>query len=143
MRIDRQRDIDLLIDQFWRRGFLTIYRKHGKYLPSPESIGGYEVDVIAKCKDSFAIGLLVADEALLLPERLLNKISFLASRQSKNSNKKVHLFIGVSSKAFQRAKLLIDQLDDNFKKNIRLLPIVEKSQVVTTQRNRARKLLFS
>lgn len=50
MNTDRRKDVDLLIEEFWKKGYLTLYRKYGTYLPEPSNIGGFEVDVIAKQK---------------------------------------------------------------------------------------------
>ena len=96
MNTDRRRDVDLLIEEFWKKGYLTLYRKFGTYLPEPSNIGEFEVDVIAKLKDNFAIGITLSDQDFKDSSFIKNKLSYLAQRQTRGSNKKVQLFVGVS-----------------------------------------------
>lgn len=75
MNTDRRKDVDLLIEEFWKKGYLTLYRKYGTYLPEPSNIGGFEVDVIAKQKENFAIGINLIDQDFKNPAEL--KINLL------------------------------------------------------------------
>lgn len=143
MNTDRRRDVDLLIEEFWKKGYLTLFRKFGTYLPEPSNIGGFEVDVIAKLKDNFAIGITLSDQDFVDPSFIKNKLSYLAQRQSKGSNKKVQLFVGVSSLNIKYAKTLLEELDPETKKNIKLFQIAEKSDIGITKQNRPEKILFS
>ena len=116
MHTDRRKDVDLLIEEFWKKGYLTLYRKYGTYLPEPSNIGGFEVDVIAKQKENFAIGINLIDQDFKNPAELKNKLAYLAQRQTRGTNKKVQLFVGVSLINFKYAKSLMDELDPNKKK---------------------------
>lgn len=143
MNIERRKDVDLLVEEFWKKGYLTVFRKYGTYLPEPSSIGGFDVDVIAKQKDNYAIGITLTDQDFKDPAFIRNKLSYLAQRQTKGSNKKVMLFVGVSALSFKYAKALIDQLDPDTKKNIRLFQITEKQDLNVRKDSRTSKVLFS
>jgi hypothetical protein len=143
MNNDRRRDVDLLIEEFWKKGFLTLSRKFGTYLPEPSAIGGFEVDVIAKQKDSFAIGISLSDQDFKDSSAIKNKLSYLAQRQKRGSNKKVLLFVGVSGVNYKNAKSLLDELDPDTKKNIKLVQIIEKPEYTFNVKNTTNKVLFS
>jgi hypothetical protein len=143
MNTDRRRDIDLLIDEFWKKGYLTLFRKFGTYLPEPSSIGGFEVDVIAKQKGNFAIGITLNDQDFLDPISVKNKLAYLAQRQTKGTNKKVQLFVGVSLINFKYAKSLLDELDPETKKNIKLFQISDKPELLSRAKSAPEKILFS
>ena len=143
MNTDRRRDIDLLIDEFWKKGYLTLFRKFGTYLPEPSNIGGFEVDVIAKQKGNFAIGITLNDQDFLDPISVKNKLAYLAQRQTKGTNKKVQLFVGVSLINFKYAKSLLDELDPETKKNIKLFQISDKPELLSRAKSAPEKILFS
>ena len=143
MNTDRRRDVDLLIEEFWKKGYLTLFRKFGTYLPEPSNIGGFEVDVIAKHKDNFAIGITLSDQDFKDPSFIKNKLSYLAQRQTRGSNKKVQLFVGVSILNLKFARVLLDELDPETKKNIKLFQITEKPALTIRKENRSGKILFS
>lgn len=143
MNNDKRRDVDLLIEEFWKKGFLTLSRKFGTYLPEPSAIGGFEVDVIAKHKDSFAIGISLSDQDFKDSSAIKNKLSYLAQRQKRGSNKKVLLFVGVSVVNYKNAKSLLDELDPDTKKNIKLVQISEKPEYTFNIKNTSNKVLFS
>jgi hypothetical protein len=143
MNTDRRRDVDLLIEEFWKKGYLTLFRKFGTYLPEPSNIGGFEVDVIAKLKDNFAIGITLSDQDFKDSSFIKNKLSYLAHRQTRGSNKKVQLFVGVSLLNLKYAKTLLDELDPETKKNIKLFPITDKPELLIGKQNRLEKILFS
>lgn len=137
---DRRKEIDLLVEQFWKRGYLTLSRKFGTYLPEPSSIGGFEVDIIARLKNNYAIGITLNNEDLN-NTTLLNRLRYLATRQTRNSNKRVMLFVGVNKSDFATAKTKLNTLEEDIRKNIRLFIIEEKVQDISL--NQKKKVLFS
>jgi hypothetical protein len=136
---DRRKNIDLFIEQFWKQGYLTVSRKFGRYLPSPENIGSFEIDVIARYKKDYAIGIYIS-EADMKDSKLLEKITFLATRQTRFSNKPVQLFVGIPSGLFKTIKALIENIDEETRKTIRLFRITEKLPV---KRTHSKMRLFS
>lgn len=143
MDTERRRDVDLLIEEFWKKGYLTVFRKYGTYLPEPSNIGGFDIDVIAKQKDNYAIGITLSDQDFKDQSFIKNKLSYLAHRQTKGSNKKVMLFVGVSVINYKYAKTLLDSLDPDTRKNIRLFQISEKQDLNVRNESRTKKVLFS
>jgi hypothetical protein len=118
----KRNSVDLLVDQFWKNGYLTISRKFGIYLPEPQRMGGFDVDIIARYKKDYAIGITLDEEDMENPE-LKGKIRFLATRQTKFTNKRVILFIGISHDLRKKIELIINTLDENVKKNIKIQSI--------------------
>jgi len=57
MDMSERKTIDLLVNEFWRLGFFTVSRRLGTYLPEPENIGKFRVDVIGRQKEKYAIGI--------------------------------------------------------------------------------------
>ena len=143
MNTDRRKDVDLLIEEFWKKGYLTLYRKYGTYIPEPSNIGGFEVDVIAKQKENFAIGINLIDQDFKNPAELKNKLAYLAQRQTRGTNKKVQLFVGVSIINFKYAKSLMDELDPETKRNVKLFQISDKPEFSFQRENKSEKILFS
>jgi hypothetical protein len=115
----KRQSVDLLIDQFWKNGYLTISRKFGTYLPEPQRMGGFDVDIVARYKKDYAIGITLNEEDLDNPE-LKNKIQFLATRQTKSSNKDVLLFVGIPNDLKKKIEFIISTLDENVRKNIKI-----------------------
>ena len=74
---------------------------------------------------------------------MLEKLNYLATRQTKFTNKRVLLFVGVPNDLFKLAKELIDFLDDAARKNIRLFPIVEKFLPSSRKNKQEEATLFS
>ena len=140
--INKQKSIDLLVEKFWKQGYLTVSRKYGTYLPEPSKVGNFDVDIIARYKKSYAIGITLA-EADLKDPKILEKLGYLATRQTKFTNKRVLLFVGVPNDLFKIAKELIDFLDSTARKNIRLFPIVEKSLPSSRKNRQEEATLFS
>jgi len=143
MNIDRRREIDLLVEEFWKKGYLTVFRKLGTYLPEPTAIGGFEVDVIAKQRGNFAIGITLTEQDFKDSTIIKNKLSYLAQRQTKGTKRKVQLFVGVSSTNYKYAKTILDELDPETKRNIKLFQIVEKPDYTFRVKNKSDKVLFS
>ncbi len=143
MNTDRRKDVDLLVEEFWKKGYMTVFRKFGTYLPEPSKIGGFDVDVIAKQKDNYAIGITLTDQDFNDPAFIKNKLAYLAQRQTRGSNKKVLLFVGVPGNKLMNAKSIIDELDPDTRKNIRLFQITERIPVNARRENRSNRVLFS
>jgi hypothetical protein len=115
----KRQSVDLLIDQFWKNGYLTISRKFGTYLPEPQRMGGFDVDIVARYKKDYAIGITLNEEDLDNPG-LKNKIQFLATRQTKSSNKDVLLFVGIPNDLKKKIEFIISTMDENARKNIKI-----------------------
>lgn len=143
MNTDRRKDVDLLVEEFWRKGYLTVFRKFGTYLPEPSKIGGFDVDVIAKQKDNYAIGITLTDQDFNDPTFIKNKLAYLAQRQTRGSNKKVLLFVGVTGSRLMNAKSIIDELDPETRKNIRLFQITERVPITNRRERGSARVLFS
>jgi len=139
--LTKRKNVDLLVEQFWKHGYLTIKRKFGTYLPEPAKVGDFDVDIIARYKKNYAIGITLTEEDLNDPA-VKEKINFLATRQTKFTNKKVLLFIGVPEEHLKNAKALIDLLNQDVKRNIRLFPIVERKYESKRSKQKD-KILFS
>jgi hypothetical protein len=122
----KRKNIDFLIEQFWKNGYLTVSRKLGTYLPEPEKIGGFDVDIIAKQGKDYALGITLSEEDFRDP-KLLDRISFLATRHTKFTQKPVVLYIGVPDEHLSITKGLLDSLSNEIKINIRLFNLVDKS----------------
>jgi len=143
MDSDRRKDVDMLIEEFWKKGYLTLFRKFGTYLPEPTAIGGFEVDAIAKHKNTFAIGITLSDQDFNDPVMIKNKLAYLANRHSKGSNRKVQLFVGVSFINFKKAKILLEELDADTRKNIKLFQISYRDDISGFKDKKSEKVLFS
>lgn len=143
METEKRRDVDLLIEEFWKKGYLTIFRKYGTYLPEPSNIGGFDVDAIAKQRDNYAIGIILTDQDFKDSTSIKNKLAYLAQRQTRGSNKKVILFVGVSALNYKYAKALLDELDVDTKKNIRLFQIIDRQNLNLRNVLKTNKVLFS
>lgn len=142
MEMMKRKSVDLLVEQFWKNGYLTIRRKFGTYLPEPAKVGNFDVDIIARYKDSYAIGLTLTKNDMN-NAKIKEKIIFLATRQTRFTNKQVKLFIGADETIYKNAKALIEILDNDVKKNIRLFQIIDKPVEVKRKHNFKEKVLFS
>lgn len=142
MELDKRRSIDLLVDQFWKQGYLTVSRKFGTYLPEPSKVGSFDIDVLARYKKNYAIGITLS-ESDIKDAKIIDKLNYLGTRQTKYSNKRVLLFIGVPQVYFKLAKELLEFIDSNTRRNIRLLPIVEKSINSNNRKRLEEPTLFS
>jgi hypothetical protein len=138
--IVKRRSVDLLIDQFWKNGYLTISRKFGTYLPEPKRMGGFEVDIVARYKKEYAIGITL-NEVDLEDAGLRERIKFLATRQTKFTNKKVLLFVGIPLYLKKKFEHIISSLDGDIVKNIKVQ--VFSPEVKTITRNRTERALVN
>jgi hypothetical protein len=132
---EKRKSIDLLIEQFWRKGYLTVMRKYGTYLPEPNDIGGFEVDVIARQKKDYAIGITLSPEDLNSLD-IIERISYLATRQTSNTSNRVKLFIGIPADYIAIAKERFRIFPANVTANIHIVPIVERRINIPTSRER-------
>ena len=82
-------------------------------------MGGFEVDIVARYKKDYAIGITLDEVNIENPE-LKNKISFLATRKTKFTNKQVLLFIGISHNLKKKIEYITDTLDDNVRNKIKI-----------------------
>lgn len=119
--IKRER-VDSLIDHLWSRGYLTLSRKYGKYLPTPAPVGNYEIDAVGKYKKKIAVGLILSEEDLNNPN-LVNKLTFIA--KNKNLGERVTLFIGVPNNLILKAEMIIATLEDETKDLIKIVSLPE------------------
>ena len=142
MNENERKNIDQLVEQFWKRGYFTVSRKFGTYLPEPSKVGRFDVDIIARYKKDYAIGINLAEQDLQ-KINLSEKLTYLATRHTKYSNKKVKLFVGVPVICFKQAKILIEQLDADVQKNIKLFQIVNERLPSVRRRKRVPDVLFS
>ncbi len=142
MNKDPRKNIDLLQVQFWKRGYMTVSRRFGTYLPEPAKVGMFEVDIVARHKDNYAIGINLS-ESDFIDDKIINKLRYLATRHTKYTNRKVRLFVGVSNKYFKHAKLLLERLEQEVQKNIKLFQIVDKILPSARSRRMEANVLFS
>jgi len=142
MNISEKRAIDLLVNEFWRLGFFTISRRLGTYLPEPANVGNFKVDAVGRLKEKYAIGIVLDKEDIFNPD-LLEKLSYLATRKSRTSNKTITLFIGVDDNHFKQVKELMASLDETIRKNIKLVRIEENNFNSHESTNQSRQIFFS
>jgi hypothetical protein len=139
LETDKRRNVDLLVEHFWREGYLSLSRKFGRYLPEPGRIGIYDVDVVARYQKDYALGITVTVDDLKDP-RFLERVVYLATRQTRFSNRQVLLFIGIPAELYKKTNILLDSIDPETKKNIRIFRIVEKP--IPSVKKISRKELF-
>ena len=137
---DKRKSVDLLVEQFWKQGYLTLSRRFGTYLPEPSKVGNFDVDIIARHKKNYAIGITLTEEDFKNP-LLIERIKYLATRQTSFSNKRVLLFVGIPEERFKTGKALIETIQADARKNIKLFPIVERK--IQPRRSLEQKNFFS
>ena len=142
MDISERKAVDLLVNEFWRLGFFTISRRFGTYLPEPEIVGGFKVDVIGRLKEKYAIGIILCKEDVF-NSNLLEKLIYLATRKSRSSNKPITLFIGVPSIYLKHIKELLLNIDESVRKNIRVSRIEENHINNHADANQSQQMIFS
>lgn len=123
-RISHQERVDALISQFWKNGYMTLSRKYGTYLPAPGKIGNYEVDAIGRYKKKYVIGIIITKDEFNDP-KLISKISYLSSRNTKYSDKKVVLYVGVPKSMMSRMAELLSKLEHNQLENTKVIALPE------------------
>jgi hypothetical protein len=114
----------------------------GTYLPEPSAIGKFKVDVVGRQRDKYAVGIILHQDDLN-DINLIEKIEFLASRHSKSSRKPVALLIGVPAYFYKHVKKKIISLDDELKKNIKIVNVTENRNAAIEQNKKKSEILFS
>ena len=142
MNISERKAIDLLVSEFWRLGFFTLSRRLGTYLPEPENIGKFTVDIIGRQKEKYAVGITLKKEDIFSSD-LIEKINFLASRRTKFSDKPIILFIGVPDIYFKQVKEILLNVDEKIKKNIKLFRIIENEIDRRNENKKNQQVIFS
>ena len=142
MNISERKSIDLLVSEFWRLGFLTLSRRLGTYLPEPENIGRFKVDAIGRQKEKYAIGITLSKEEIFSSD-LIEKINFLASRKTRSSDKPILLLIGVPDIYLKQVKEILLNVDEKFRKNIKLTRIVEERVKNRRDNRQTQQVIFS
>lgn len=122
--MNKEKVIDLLVPKFWEQGYVIVKRKFGKYLNEPPKIGNYEIDILARYKKDYAIGLAITEEDLT-DSGLLKKILSLAERKSKFSGKDIPLFIGISVDLLHQLRSILDKYTGLLPKTIKVIPLSE------------------
>jgi len=142
METQDRRNIDMLVNRFWRNGFFTVYRKYGTYLPEPTKVGKFDIDVVARLKNKYAIGITV-NKYDLQDYNLQEKLLYLATRHTKQTNQPVQLFVGVSSIYLKQVKSIVNNFTPDVQKNIKLINIpLEENQLEKSIRKN-QKILFA
>ncbi len=119
-RITEKDRVDSLIEHFWENGYLTLSRKHGKYLPNPSKIGEFEVDAVGKLNKKIVLGLTLSEQDFQNPN-ILRKIKFLANQRNKYSTRPVTLFLGVPDSLLSQAKRMLSELEEEVQKHIKIV----------------------
>jgi uncharacterized protein YnzC (UPF0291/DUF896 family) len=142
MNISERKAIDILVSEFWRLGFFTVSRRFGTYLPEPENIGRFKVDAIGRLKEKYAIGITLYKEDIFSSD-LIEKINYLASRKTKFSDKPIMLLIGVPDVYFKQVKELLSNVDDKFRKSIKLIKIIDEKIESRLKSKQTQQIIFS
>ncbi len=142
MNISERKAIDLLVNEFWRLGFLTVSRRLGTYLPEPENVGNFQVDIIGRQKEKYAIGITLSKEDIYKSD-LLEKVNYLASRKSRSTGKSITLFIGVDDIYFKRVKELLFNIDEKVRRNIKIVRIEDNNFGNQKNSNQPQQMIFS
>lgn len=142
MNISERKSIDLLVNEFWRLGYFTISRRLGTYLPEPEDVGKFKIDVIGRQKEKYAIGINLIKEDIF-NSGLIEKINYLASRKTRSTDKPIMLLIGVPDIYFKQVKELLLNVDETVKRNIKLTRIVEQDFKNYRNNRHTQQMIFS
>ena len=142
MNISERKAIDILVSEFWRLGFFTVSRRFGTYLPEPENIGKFKVDAIGRLKEKYAIGITLCKDDIFSSD-LIEKINYLASRKTKFSDKPIMLLIGVPDIYFKQVKELLSNVDEKFRKNIKLTRIIDEKIESRRKSKQTQQIIFS
>jgi len=142
MNISERKAIDILVSEFWRLGFFTVSKRFGTYLPEPENIGRFKVDAIGRLKEKYAIGITLNKEDIFSSD-LIEKINYLASRKTKFSDKPIMLLIGVPDIYFKQVKELLSNVDEKFRKNIKLTRIIDEKIESRRKSKQTQQIIFS
>ncbi len=138
-----RRDLtDKLYFKLRAAGYSTIGRRYGTYLPDPPNIGDFEIEVLAKQKKEFAIGIVLDDLSGVDVNFIKQKIRFLAERKSTYSGNPVRLYIALTRKNYFFVKHLIDSDLKDISENIELYLVDVESELVITDTAAGGKAMF-
>lgn len=112
--------VDSIIDHFWKNGYLTISRKYGTYLPSPKPVGNFDIDALGKFKKTYVFGVALTEKDLDDP-RIIERINYLSSQNTKYSNRKVKLYLGIPKQFSSRLRDIVSNLPKENSQNIRVI----------------------
>ncbi len=133
MRTFDKRDItDKLYFKLRSSGYSTIGRRFGTYLPDPPDIGEFQIDILAKQKKEFAIGIVLDDLAGIDVNFIKQKIRFLAERKSTYSGNPVKLYIALTRKNYFFIKHLLDSDLSDISRNIELYLVDVDAETLIT-----------
>ncbi len=138
-----RRDLaDKLYFKLRTAGYSTIGRRYGTYLPDPPDIGDFQIDILAKQKKEFAIGIVVDDLSGVDVNFIKQKIRFLAERKSTYSGNPVKLYIALTRKNYFFIKHLIDSDLKDIAQHIELYLVdVETELVISDSLNTGKTIL--
>ena len=111
-------------------------------MPEPENIGRFKVDAIGRQKEKYAIGITLSKEEIF-SSNLIEKINFLASRKTRSSDKPILLLVGVPDIYFKQVKEILLNVDEKFRKNIKLTRIVEERVKSRRDNRQTQQVIFS
>jgi hypothetical protein len=141
METHERRNIDLLVNRFWKQGFFTVNRKYSSYLPEPDKIGVFDVDVVARLRNKYAIGITINKNDLI--NNLQEKIVYLATRHTRKTNELVQLYIGVPNIYLKQVKSIINLLTLEVQQNIKIINIPPEVDPIKKPSHKSQNLLFS
>lgn len=126
-----KRDLtDKLYFKLRSSGYSTLGRRYGTYIPDPPDIGEFQIDILAKQKKEFAIGIVIDDLSGMDMEFIRKKIKFLAERKSTYSGNPVKLFIALARKNFFLIKHLVETDLAPISENIELVLCEPESEIL-------------
>jgi hypothetical protein len=120
MKKTHQDRVDSLISHFWKNGYLTVSRKYGQYLPVPKPVGRYEIDALGRFKKVYVMGIALTENEISDP-KLKNKLDYLSSRNTKYSNRRIKLYVGVPKNSAQKVYDIVSLLPKDNQESIKII----------------------
>jgi hypothetical protein len=143
MKTFSKRDLtDKLYFKLRAYGYSTLGRRFGTYIPNPPNIGEFEIDILAKLKKEFAIGIVIDDLRGVDFEFIRKKLTFLAERKSTYSGNPVKLFIALTRANYFLIKHLIDTDLKEHSCNIELVLVELETDLFIIEGNPTSKSSF-
>ncbi len=118
----RKELIDTLVAQFWADGYKIVHRLFGNYLTDPPKVGEFQIDILARKGNRFAMGVILQEKDFD-GTNLSAMFEFLATRKSKFVNADALLYIGVEPHLYVKLAGILYKMDKNISKNIRSFPL--------------------
>ncbi|MCK6604068.1 MAG: hypothetical protein HUU43_07810 [Ignavibacteriaceae bacterium] len=135
LRSNPKNEVDTLVLSFWDKGYSTLNRKYGNYLSDPPRIGSYDIEVLARTGEGYAIGIILSEEELVNgPD--ISKIRFLASRTSRKNGSPVKLFIGVPEDKVQQVRRILKLNLPGLMQNIFIIRLDEQENTLLPEKKR-------